>query len=111
MKAFVVRVASFPADVLGFLVCLVWLIWGRMVVEHPPEVHLRGLTFAAQLKTGSWPARTWYRRWNATTIGHFIIFGAGRSTSVRTWRHELVHVDQAEACSVGASVLALVLLA
>lgn len=115
MKAALVRFASLPADLIGLVWWLIVLaLWGRVVHDRPmaiaaepPDVKV----WAVELKPDSWPARTWYKKWGGTTLGHFIMFGAGRAAGARIWRHELVHVLQCEAVSVGATVLALVLVA
>lgn len=103
----VIRAACLPIDVAGWLFVLVMAaLWGRK-----GSLGFRDGVMVVELADGSWPARTWYRRWGGTAIGHGVMFGAGRAGE-RIWRHEKVHVDQVEAAACGSLLIAgLVLLA
>lgn len=64
------------------------------------------------LKGGSWPARTWYKSWAATTFGHAIFYASGVRTD-GTWSteqdHEHRHVEQFEGAMGAHALLGLLL--
>lgn len=95
---------TLPVDLLGWLaVLLIWVIWGT-------KLHwLEGLW--CELKAGSWPHRTWYKKWGATTFGHggFLAPGlsGGPGMDTKTEYHESVHVDRYESVMLLAFAKAL----
>lgn len=68
-----------------------------------------------ELNPDSWPARTWYKNWGATTFGHAIFYAAGeRVYAVNgTWgtvqEHEHRHVEQFEGAMASHAILGLLL--
>lgn len=91
MKRWILYVASFPADVICWLIILtMWLCFG-----HQLQWKHGVLTF--ELKRDSWPQRTWYAGWGGTTFGHGIMFAVDHLDWDPIWLHELVHVEQFEA--------------
>lgn len=95
------RAICLPTDIAGWLfVLLMHLCWGRR-----GSLHMRDGIVVAELKMGSWPARTWFSGWAGVAIGHAVLFGPGRARE-RTWAHERVHVDQCEAVHCGTLLAA-----
>jgi hypothetical protein len=105
------------------LVLVVRALWGRgLRWESRRGGHLSaGLGSAAggpvlvcQLRASSFPARSFYRDWGATTFGHGIMYGAGVVVTPDTggWsglqEHEHVHVKQMEGAMLIALVVGLV---
>lgn len=85
-------------DLLGAVVVLtIWALWGK-------SLHVTGGAVVAVMRASSWPARTWYRRWGGTTLGHFIFVKEGCE---HVLDHELVHVEQVEAHGVVGFLLGL----
>lgn len=87
-----------------------WALWGTNLRWEiaPTSGGLWALT--CDFKPDSWPDRTWYRRWGATTLGHGIFYGshirkAGQWSPVQA--HEHVHVEQFEGTMVAHAVLGL----
>jgi hypothetical protein len=85
---------TWPNDILVFLIVLIFhVLWGENLHwnEGPWTV----------LRKDSWPARTWYKRWGATTLGHggFINYGRaggpGTDTKIEFHEHKF-HVQQFE---------------
>jgi hypothetical protein len=93
------RIVCVPADLIGWLfVCLISLLWGYgLRVRH-------GVLYT-ELRGKSWPMRTWYRNWGATTFGHAMIFGTSWPGTVVVWNHELVHVEQFEGACIHGLVV------
>ena len=87
-------------------ILLIRLFWGENLRwEMPPKPRPGGAVLACNLKPGSWPARTWYARWGATTLGHGIFYNAGRAEAGKWGRiqiHEHVHVEQFEVAMFGS---------
>lgn len=87
-------------------VLLVRLLWGENLRwEMPPKPLPGGAVLACSIKMDSWPARTWYKPWGGTTLGHGIFYGvnivkAGEWGRVQT--HEHVHVEQFEVAMFGS---------
>ena len=87
-------------------VLLVRLLWGEYLRwEMPPKPRPGGAVLACNIKMDSWPARTWYKPWGGTTLGHGIFYGvnivkAGEWGRVQT--HEHVHVEQFEVAMFGS---------
>lgn len=100
MRRPLVHLACLPANLLGWSILLVVrLLWGRAMWRRDGVV-------LVELAPDSWPARTWYRGWGATTFGRGMMFGPGRSVEPRLWAHELHHVSQFEASQVLGATLA-----
>ena len=88
---------TWQADLVSILVALVFrVLWGRDLFWAD------GIW--AELKEHSWPARTWYKRWNGTTLCHggFISFGKHKCIP-----HELHHVEQCEARMLAGFIIGL----
>jgi hypothetical protein len=87
--------------------------WGtNLCWENAPKSGgLPALT--CELKPDSWPARSWYKGWSATTFGHAIFYASdervyavdGKWGTVQ--EHEHVHVKQFESAMVGHALLGL----
>lgn len=99
-------------------VLLIRLFWGKNLRwETPPLPEHGGPVLTCELRAGSWPARSWYviyrdsdghpHTWGGTTLGHAIFYGVDQLVTDR-WtalqRHEHVHVEQYEACSLAAFI-------
>jgi hypothetical protein len=91
-------------DLIAWLaVILLWALWGTRL--HWCE----GLWF--EFKPGSWPMRTWYKKWGGTTFGHGGPLrpggagGAGIDTAIE--KHEHVHVEQYEASMLASFLIAI----
>lgn len=114
--------------VLLFLLCLpfnlivgwpvvlfIRAFWGANLCWEiaPTSGGLPALT--CELLPDSWPSRSWYKGWSATTLGHAIFYGTDESGHAvgGTWgavqEHEHVHVEQYEGTMSGHAVLGLVL--
>jgi hypothetical protein len=99
MKRVVLHLLCVPADVLACAIVLfVWACWGE-------KLQIKRGVLCCQLKETSWPARTWYDGWAATTFGHAIMFGYGQIGWDPLWHHELVHVEQFEANCLASTLL------
>lgn len=94
------------------LVLLIRAAWGTNLRWElaPGTGGLPALT--CELKPDSWPARTWYRNWGATTLGHAIFYASGERPA-DGWggvqRHEHVHVEQFEGAMAAHALLGLLL--
>ncbi len=90
----------------------IWALWGHNLRWEiaPKSGGLSALT--CELKPGSWPDRTWYQHWAATTLGHAIFYGA-RIRADGEWvgvqAHEHIHVEQFEGTMSSHAVLGLLL--
>jgi hypothetical protein len=65
-----------------------------------------------ELKADSWPSRSWYKNWGATTLGHAIFYASGERVdgawgTVQSHEHE--HVEQFEGAMCGHAALGLLL--
>lgn len=90
MKRALIYLWSLPSDLVAWAIVLfVHLLWGHRLVR-------RHGVLATELHPTSWPSRTWYKNWGATTFGHGIMFNDGELEREDLWRHELVHVEQYE---------------
>jgi len=87
-------------------ILLIRLFWGdHLRWETPPAPGAGGPVLVCELRKGSWPARTWYKKWGGTTLGHGIFYNwglirAGHWSSLQ--KHEHVHVEQFEAAMLSA---------
>ena len=101
MKNLIKYAFCLPSDLVAWLV-LIWvdLVWGG-------ESEWKGGVWWVRLRENSWPARTWFKRWGATTFGHAVMVGHRLST----WKdeglrgHEMVHVEQYEQEAVQGAIL------
>jgi hypothetical protein len=97
-------IVGWPA-VLG-----IWACWGHKLRWEiaPASGGLSALT--CELKPASWPDRTWYARWGASTLGHAIFYGARIRTDgewVGVQAHEHIHVEQYEGTMAAHALLGL----
>lgn len=107
------------AQLFLYLICLPWnltiawpailcirLLWGtNLRWEMPPAPLPGGAVLACDLRPNSWPARTWYKPWGGTTLGHGIFYGAHVNKAGvwgRVQAHEHVHVEQFEVAMFGS---------
>lgn len=65
---------------------------------------------AVELKEGSWPRRTWFRRWAGASLMHCLLLREGalgdpNIVDTATERHELTHTRQAELMQLLAAIL------
>jgi hypothetical protein len=60
-----------------------------------------------RLRAGTWPTQTWYSKWMGTCFGHSIMLAP--SADAKIVKHELRHVEQAEASSAVGLFLTLAL--
>jgi cbb3-type cytochrome oxidase subunit 3 len=75
-----------------FVGVVLYALWGT-------KRHWTAGCLCLEFKEGSWPTRSWYRRWAGTTLGHTILYNVGRSgkpgiVDTPVERHELIHVHQ-----------------
>lgn len=87
-------------------ILLIRLFWGENLRwEAPPTPLPGGAALTCDLRPDSWPARTWYKPWGGTTLGHGIFYGA-HITKEGVWGrvqvHEHVHVEQFEVAMFGS---------
>jgi hypothetical protein len=69
------------------------------------------------LKPDSWPARTWYKNWGATTLGHAIFYAPGIRDHADDMKvlwateqeHEHIHVEEFEGAMAAHALLGLLL--
>lgn len=102
-KYIFLRLLSLPPDVLGFLATAVVMPWAG-------ALDWRSGCLVAVFGEDSWPCRTWYRRWNGTALGHFILLHPRAANDELVLYHELRHVEQYETFSVlGAAAFVLLL--
>jgi len=87
---------TLPGDVIYAwpLVLVIHALWG----QKGSLVMKDGVLFT-RLSETSWPSRTWYKNWGATTFGHSIML-AHNSVGEEIIRHELDHVRRIEASSM-----------
>ena len=85
---------TFPADILCwfFVGVVLYAFFGR-------KRNWTAGCLCIEFREGSWPTRTWYRRWAGTTLGNTIIYNVGRSgkpgiIDTKTEQHEQIHVAQ-----------------
>lgn len=90
-KLILLRLLTLLADVPGaFLALAVMALWGG-------GMGWRSGLLLVYLDPRSWPARTWYRGWAGTTIGHAVVLNCWTpDTTSAVLQHELVHVEQHE---------------
>lgn len=62
--------------------------------------------FVTELKTDSWPMRTWYKPWGGTCFGYGVMLAPGMSSSVL--KHELIHTEQLEAGASAGLILGII---
>lgn len=93
-------------------VLLIRLLWGHALRwEMPPAPLPGGAVLACDLRPDSWPARTWYKPWGGTTLGHGIFYGAHvirGGVWGRVQAHEHVHVEQFEVSMFGSAFMGMV---
>jgi len=94
---------TWPWDLISwFVILLFWALWGT-------KLHWQyGLWF--EFKKGSWPTRTWYKKWAGSTLGHGGFLAPGYSgkegMDTSTEFHENVHSKQYEVAMLQSFVLA-----
>jgi hypothetical protein len=101
VKYALLRSLCLSFDLLGTLIVLFWAIaWGK----KGNRIGWDNDVVWATLDDNSWPARTWYKNWGATTFGHAVVFGHGDQVSrADLWAHEVGgHVEAYEAMAVSA---------
>lgn len=91
---------------------IMWLVWLVMCAMWGEKLRWEEGCLVFNLKVDSWPARTWYRRWGGTCLGH-VIFYNSHVTPDATGRwhptqvHEHVHVEQYEASMLSSFIVGL----
>lgn len=102
MRRAVLYSVCLPANLVAWLIVLVVrLLWGE-------DLRWQWGVLSVELKSESWPSRTWYKGWAGTTFGHGVMYASGKRGGVApslVERHELVHVEQFEVCVLGSLVL------
>ena len=94
MRRALIHLFCLPWNLVAWLaVGIVWILWGR-------RLKLGYGVLSVEMRHDSWPVRTWYRGWSATTLGHAIIFAP--NPRVHTITHEHVHVKQFEAAMIAS---------
>lgn len=100
VRLVILRIICLPSDIIAHAIVLaVHALWGQRLIFS------NGI-LCTELDANSWPSRTWYREWGATTFGHAVMFANGFLDNVKTFQHELVHVEQFESASVQALFIA-----
>jgi hypothetical protein len=102
MKTITLRALTWPLYVGTLITLVIHAMWGTN------KWFEKGVLFT-RLKAESWPSRTWYRAWAGTTFGYGVMISATASESVID--HELIHVEQYQAASIGGLALGLLVLA
>lgn len=94
MKYVILRMATLPADILGWLIVLVLhVLWGA-------RLKIQDGILITMLRANSWPIRSWYKNWGGTTFGHAIMLNPNVQDVDRLLFHEKVHVEQYEVTSL-----------
>jgi len=103
VKYVFLRVLCAPMDLIGLTIVLtVGILWGKKA----NAMGFDNRVFWAQIDEDSWPGKTWYRPWGATTFAHNVMFGRnGQIHRPDLWAHELNHVEQYEAEAVQATAI------
>lgn len=104
MKKAMLFFTALPAMAIYLIPAAVFrLAWGRKVHSATGEKAWYFL-----LRGDSWPARTWYRAWAATTLGYAVMICPEHTNDIGLTRaHEFVHVRQFEAECLASFILAL----
>lgn len=99
---------TWPFDVV------IWLVWLLLCSLWGENLRWEEGCLVFNWRSGSWPARTWYRPWGGTTLGHAIFYNWYVKTEpdVENFEpiqvHEHVHVEQYEAWMLASCVIGLV---
>lgn len=96
---------TWPFDLPVWLVWLgLWALWGE-------KLRWEEGSLVFNWKQDSWPARTWYKEWGGTAIGHAVFYNwyVSEETDPEKWEpikvHEHKHVEQYEASMLGSFIL------
>lgn len=101
MKNVIRKILCWPLF-LGTLVALVVrALWGA-------SMRWDNAVLVTVLSEKSWPMRSWYKSWGGTCFGYGIMLAPNQAPSVLA--HELHHVEQNEAASIGGLILGLIVL-
>jgi hypothetical protein len=90
MKYALLRALTFLSDIPGWLIVLfLRAAWGA-------TLRIQDHCLVVYLDEDGWPARTWYKKWAGTAIGHAIIINPNARDLESTLYHEGRHVEQYE---------------
>lgn len=107
---FIPYIWTWPFDLIVWLAWIVlWAAWGE-------KLRWEDGCLVFNWKVDSWPARTWYRPWGGTTIGHAIFYNwyVHVETDTRAFEpiqvHEHVHVEQYEGSMLSSLIIGLLVM-
>lgn len=101
---------TWPFDVV------VWLVWLVLHALWGEKLRWEDGCLVFNWRADSWPARTWYRKWGGTTMGHAIFYNwyVAEETDVDKFEpiqvHEHVHVEQYESWMLASFLVGLTVL-
>lgn len=102
---FIPYVWTWPFDVV------VWLVWLVLCAIWGEKLRWEEGCLVFNWRSGSWPARTWYKKWGGTTMGHAILYNwyVQPNPDREDWEpiqvHEHVHVEQYQASMLSSFLI------
>lgn len=89
-----------------FVGVILYSLWGT-------RRHWTAGCLCLEFQEGSWPTRTWYKKWLGTTLGHTIIYNVNKSgkpgiVDTPTARHEFIHVHQFEVMQLLGMIITII---
>lgn len=96
---------TLPLNIVGWVTVLICrAAWGR-------DLKWKDNVLTMTFKPDSWMMKNWYKNWGGSTLGHAIIMAPADEFGTNSvWTHELVHVEQAQAKGLLATIIALAVL-
>jgi len=101
VKTVVRKILCWPLFLGTLIALVVRALWGE-------STRWESGVLVTVLSPTSWPMRSWYKRWGGTCFGYGIMLAPGQG--VETLQHELHHVEQNEAASIGGLILGILVL-
>lgn len=105
---FIPYIWTWPFDII------VWLVWVILWAAWGEKLRWEDGCLVFNWKVDSWPARTWYRKWGGTTMGHAIFYNwyVREEGEVEKFEpiqvHEHVHVEQFEVWMLSSLIIGLI---
>jgi len=101
MKNIIRKVLCWPLFLGALIALVVHALWGA-------SKRWENAVLVTVLSDKSWPMRSWYKGWGGTCFGYGIMLAPDQAPAVLA--HELHHVEQNEAASIGGLILGLVVM-
>lgn len=102
MKLFMLRFLTWPLYFGTLAALVIHALWGSTKWWEGGALFVR-------LRSDSWPARTWWKGWGGATLGYGVMVSADANEKIV--EHELVHVEQYQALTLGGLWLGLLVFA